>query len=153
MNRSSGLESLLRLRRNLERASELVLKKFVAEANQEKVELEKLSAQRRALRMALAAKLRAGLSAEEFAMYSETELEMAERRVTERLRALEVQRLAAEARYIRCRQDRKVIEKMVGQRRSEEQLEAGRREQAGVDEATLRGLRKNPTASNVGKSQ
>jgi flagellar export protein FliJ len=138
MRKKTGLESVLRWRRSLERAAELALKKSFTVVKEMKHELEEIAAERQRLRAGLNTKLREGAGAEVFRLYSPAALELIEDKVREKLRLAEVERLRAEIRYAECRRDRKVIENMLARRGAEERMEASRREQVRVDEATMR---------------
>jgi len=153
MGKASGIESLLRWRGTLERAAELALKKAVVDVNHAKRELEGIEAERHGLRVALNARLREGSSTEVLQLYSGAALEAMERGVRERLRFLLAERLRAEARYAECRRDRKVIENMGKRRGAQERMEALRREQVRIDEATMRRLGKQSAESSIGRSE
>jgi len=149
----SGLNSILRFRRSLERAAQLSLKRVVAEINLNFQERERIAGLRIGLRRSLRDRLRAGIGAEEFAMYSETTLDGVERQLNENLRVLETRRAKSEAHYVQCRQDRKVIENMVSRRLAEARIASARREQTQIDESTLQRMGIGAAASSVSKSE
>ena len=152
MAKASGLESVLRWRRSLERAAEQALKKAVGEVHQAKGELRAISAERRALGAGLRERLREGASSEVFQLYSPAALVGMEESAGEKMRAAEAERARAERRYAECRRDRKVIKNMLDRREVEDRMEASRREQVRVDEATMQRVVKQAADPSIGRS-
>lgn len=149
MESASGLRSLLRLRRSLERASRFALRQVLGEIRRVEHELEQIRAERGDLRRAMQASLRDGASGGELALFEESTLERTEKQTIQNLRLLQARLVEAEAHYAECRRDRQVIENMLRRREAEWQQEALRREQAQMDEATLR--RMGSAAANIGR--
>jgi len=153
MGKASGLESVRRWRRSLERAAEMALKKAAMDVNQAKRELEGIATARRLLGVGLGERLREGASSEVFRLYSTASPDGLERNVLERLTLTEAERAQAEVHYAECRRDRKVMENMLERRGAEARMEASRREQVRVDEATMRRLKKQAAESSIGRSE
>jgi len=149
----SGLNSVLRWRRSLQRAAQLSLNRVIAEINLNIQEQQRTECQRVELRRALRDGLQKSIGSEEFAMYSEVAIDRVERCLKETLQLLEGQREEAEAHYAERRQDRKVIENVVSRCREEERMESTRREQVEIDEATLRRATIPTTESSIDKSE
>lgn len=138
MDELAGLKSLLRLRESLERAARLELQQVCGEISRQKLELERIVEERCGVRAQLSGRLKKGLAAADFGMYSVKPLEVQEESTKTLVAKLETLKVQAEKKYGECRRERKVLEKMIERRRREYRMETERRAQRVTDDATLR---------------
>lgn len=134
----SGLEALFRLRRGLERAAKLELKRISSEINRADGEMERIAHAKRELYRQLLTSLERGCRAEAFALYAPDALDREARCLKNKIQQLKALKVGAERTYVECQRERKIIEKALERKQREKTLEATRQEQRTTDDATLR---------------
>ena len=134
-----SLESVLRLRKNLEHAEELVLNKILQEIASAQLELQRIAEEHQSFRAQRDRNLTKGLPGAYLKEITEKEqyLELAAKRLQTKLRDLENKRTAQLVVLRNAQQNREVLEEIRDQKHSAYQIEQTRREQKSLDDLFL----------------